>query len=165
MTESLQVDRRRRALLVLGYLVRTGPERNVAVPGEIVVAHQQEPRPGRWIEGDCYAVLEPEGRITLNIADIRKTRGDANTLTQEQTDALIQMEVHRTIAPIHNVKMYRALESVCIWPDAITDARLLMAVEQRGGLHTDPKVRALALALWGRRDVGIPRDEVEARRR
>lgn len=155
----LEIDRRRRALLVLGHLTA---KFHTTKPTEIAAAQAQTARSGRWWEQGCIIVLETDGTRTFVVDDVRHTPGDGRLLTQEQTDALIQIGIHRAIAPVHGIRMVRALESVCRWPTfhSLSDG-MLDACGQRGGAHTDHQVRALALALWGDRDVGVPRADYD----
>lgn len=124
------------------------------------LAKDQEPRPGRWYEGGCHVVLEDDGKRTFIVDDVRKERGDGRLLDQVATDALIVIEIHRKIAPCSTPVMLE-LNRRLPWPLSagwLNDPAMFSATAQRGGIHADPFARALALALWGNRDVGITRE-------
>lgn len=130
----------------------------------LALAAAQSPRPGRWYEGgEVLVVNEPDGRRLFVVEDLRKTPGDGRLLSQADTDYLITVEIHRAIAPL-NMDAMLACWHRLPWPKHDgSDHATWMGIAQRGGLHTDPLARAIALALWGERDAGISRAEYDAR--
>lgn len=95
------------------------------------VAIADEPRPGVWIERD------PDG--------------DGRALSQIQTDALIVSELYRHASAVGLYPIVGPRVRCDLPPRVITEAAVT-ALEQRGGIHSDPLVRLLAFRAWGDRD-------------
>lgn len=129
-------------------------------PVVMKLAESQTPRPGRWYGDGCSVVVELDGKLTFVVDDLFKQFGDGRKLDQTVTDALIVIEAHRLLSGAVDPT---ELERRAPWPVATMRAvptEMAMATAQRGGIHTDAFVRAVALALWGYRDVGVPRATV-----
>ncbi len=97
--------------------------------------HDEDPRPGVWAGqvGWYYGAEE---------------QGDLRTLTQDQTDRLIRLELldharseRPQVERAVGLSSYRGLRG---------DDCLM--IRQRGGLDSDPLVRLLAYRAWGNRD-------------
>jgi hypothetical protein len=104
-----------------------------------------EPRPGVWVQDDtAYA-------------------GDGRALDQHETDRLIVSELHRNPAgygdqgePVRAVGF-----PLVVMLGSSRQPGYEQALEQRGGIHSDPLVRLLAFRAWGDRDRVWQFDEVE----
>jgi hypothetical protein len=108
----------------------SGPRGASAVPGD---ADSEVARPGVWAGEDG--------------ADLRK-------LTQEQTDALIRVELIRS-APVAEraalIRDYGEPGEVMV-PSSKPAGMSVTCHVQRGGIDSDPRVRSLARRAWGDRD-------------
>jgi hypothetical protein len=118
-----------------------------------------EARPGVWVEEhEIFSKVNdwPLSRRTGRTVEIKsqiEIRGDGRVLDQHETDLLIVTGLHR-----HDDFEQKALVEVVGWPVAISfdcfgsfgDQQ--QAFEQRGGIHSDPLVRLLAVRAWGDRD-------------
>jgi hypothetical protein len=131
-------------------------------------AAAQAPRPGRWIEAG-HVIVESDGRIIYDASPGRFSQADRfgsynyEQLNQAETDKLIAVELHNALLLAQ--ARWAVVEGLVPWPLGVTVRTPFAAARaQRGGLHSDPRIRAVALALWGDRDVGIPRAEYERRR-
>lgn len=129
-------------------------------PAIISLAETLAPRTGRWYEDGCSVEISPHGERTFIVEDLCLQRGDGRALSQAETDALIQVDLHRTIAP-WGIRDGTSFLDFCAWPSVPGDwnppISMFLATSQRGGIHTRVEVRALALACWGDRDTGKPR--------
>jgi hypothetical protein len=116
-----------------------------------------EARPGVWVQ-------MPPSDVLINI-DHFKPNGDGRALTQDETDLLIARELFRE----HSDDATRIIVST--WLKHGLYFQLAEPIQQRGGIHSDPLVRLLAIRAWGDRDrawrkrdtaralLGVRRDE------
>ncbi len=154
-------NRKRTAIGVLNYLV-TNDRPGRSVLAIKAAASEQTRRPGRWYESG-HQVIESDGDSTWLVwsGDRESQVGDGRTLSQAATDFLILTEVHRLFS-VWSATSYVHIRTLFPWPHVALDGPW-MAIAQRGGLHSDACIRALALACWGDRDVGVPRTKGKRR--
>jgi hypothetical protein len=155
--------RRRAAIAILlgKRLTEGGPDLVIDTDKILAETRQQPPRAGRWYEGDVTVVNETDARRTFVVDDLLKTRGDGRSLSQDDTDQLIVVEVHHAILPV-SMDVMQALWRSLPWPK-LTNPDIWLAAAQRGGISSQPLARAVAMALWGDRDAGISREAYDAK--
>jgi len=108
-------------------------------------------RPGVWVEDHETPEMDP---LTYGPSQTA-LRGDGRVLSQEQTDALIVQGLYDHVAWTTSTRELR--NAVGNPPlSALLQMRLgsevVLARQQRGGIHSDPLVRLLAYRAWGDRD-------------
>lgn len=112
-------------------------------------AHAQAERPGLWWERWDGA------------GEDLGAHGDGRVLTQDQTDVTIVEELILRVQDDREFAEIAAPWKVSthgVMPSDRHEAperpdQLTLVCAQRGGIHSDPLVRAYALAAWGERDV------------
>lgn len=120
------MNHKRAALAVMRYLV-SAKRPNREVLDLKSRSTEQTRRPGRWCE-----------------------TGDGLLLSQQDTDTLILSEVLTCLWRMSNDTHRQAFDMFAPQAAVVIDGNIAMS--QRGGLHSDARVRMLALACWGDRD-------------
>lgn len=99
-----------------------------------------DPRPGVWVQ-DAPGSNQPTQSV-----------GDRRALTQAETDALIRAELAAVARADEREEVIRIVGE----PEAQHLLRPAMecvyAIQQRGGIDSDPLIRLLAYRAWGDRD-------------
>jgi hypothetical protein len=97
-------------------------------------AHADAPRPGTWFGEDC---------------------ADGRALSQQGTDLLIVAELLARAAEVDRPELLRLAGTPHPIPMILgegVESLVAFGHVQRGGIHSDPRVRVLAVRCWGQRD-------------